>query len=82
MLLKFNLGLSYTKSMKGFISAEHGFSEQGPNNLVWYLWKKWGKKADYENYIQTPTRNKNSKFAKVLLDCLDGETSETWIDLL
>ena len=38
-LLNSKIGLPYTKTMDGFISAEHGISKDKDNNLIWHLWK-------------------------------------------
>ena len=81
-LLKSELGLPYTKTMNGFISAEHGFSESDVGTVVWHLWEKWRYKEDYKNYMLKPPRAEGSKFMNTLIECLDGETSETWIELI
>ena len=80
-LLNSNIGLPYTKTMEGFISAEHGISRNEDNDLIWYLWEKWRTKEDYENYISTPPRSKTSKFMEIVLECSNGEMKEIWIDL-
>jgi len=81
-LLKSEFGLAYTRTMTGFISAEHGFSESDVGTVVWHLWEKWQYKEDYENYMKKPHRAEGSKFMKTVMECLDGETSETWIKLI
>jgi hypothetical protein len=40
--------------MKGFISAEHEFSENENTGLTWHLWEKWETKEDYLNYDASP----------------------------
>ena len=80
-LLNSKIGLPYTKTMDGFISAEHGISKDKDNNLIWHLWEKWHTKEDYQNYIFKPLRSKTSKFMEVVLECSNGEMKEIWIDL-
>ena len=80
-LLFSDLGLPYTKTLPGLSSAEHRFSQDKDNNLIWHLWEKWQTKEDYQNYISTPLRSKTSKFMEVVLECSNGEMKEIWIDL-
>ena len=80
-LLNSKIGLPYTKTMDGFISAEHGISKDKDNDLIWHLWEKWHPKEDYQNYISTPLRSKTGKFMEVVLECSNGEMKEIWIDL-
>ena len=81
-LLFSDLGLPYTKTMPGFISAEHGFSQDKSGKLIWYLWEKWQTKEDYNQYILTAPRQDGSKFSNALMECLGGDPSEIWVDLL
>ena len=81
-LLNSKIGLPYTKTMDGFISAEHGISKDKDNNLIWHLWEKWQTKEDYNQYTLTAPRQDGSEFSNALMECLGGDPSEIWVDLL
>ena len=68
--------------MKGFISDEHGFSDNENTGSTWHLWENWETKEDYLNYDASPKRREASKFMETVINCLDGEPTEIWIDLL
>ena len=69
-LLQSDSGLPYAKNMKGFISAEYGFSDNENTGLIWHLWEKWETKEDYLNYDASPQRQEGSKFMDTVIDCL------------
>ena len=49
-LIRSPIGHPFTKTNKGFISAESGFTEDEEGNVVWNLWEAWENKEDFDNY--------------------------------
>ena len=43
---------------------------------------KWQTKEDYNQYILTAPRQDGSEFSNALMQCLGGDPSEIWVDLL
>ena len=52
-LIRSPIGHPFTKTNKGFISAESGFTEDEEGNIVWDLWEAWENKEDFDKYNNT-----------------------------
>ena len=65
-LLNSDEGLAFTKSQKGFISVEHGWSTNDEGIQTWWGWEKWNSKEDYKNYFLK--RKQDTKWIKKFFD--------------
>ena len=79
-LIRSPVGHPFTKTNKGFISAESGFTEDEEGNVVWNLWEAWENKEDFDNYNATPERVEGSEFMNKFPTLLSGAPSMLWLD--
>mgnify|MGYP002007389451 CR=1 FL=1 len=72
------IGFPLSKKQPGFISAEWMISTSEDGITCLHLWEKWESQGHFTAYMQTPEREKGSKFELSLSDWGAGKTKVYW----